>query len=295
MKSLRLAACLLLLLSVGAPGPRAEVAVALNQTGQGHTLYIVETIHDDPDPVGRAWLRYNTDAGNRRVLNDQGFADGDGPPSAVVNPVSQVPIVVWSKNTPGGYDIVVSQFTNDAWTSPETLADAPQDELDPVLAVDPSDGTVHLVYWIKTPTFRVMHQQAPADLSSWSAPLQVSQPGQISARPSVTVHDGQLRVVYEEHPLGYGFAPRQIVLAAGDQGGFVTETLATSLNSESNWPRVHSAMGRLWVDWIDDVDEMSWTRQVVAGSWDPVQAEPFSGVEDRDYRARNTIRALALQ
>ena len=62
------------------------------------------------------------------------------------------------------------------------------------------------------------------------------------------------------------------------------------------WIRyVHSTMGRLWVDWIDDVDEMGWMRQVVAGSWDPVQAEPFSGVEDRDYRARTTIRALALQ
>ena len=45
-----------------------------------------------------------------------------------------------------------------------------------------------------------MHRQAPADLLSWSEPVQVSQPAEIAARPAAVFHDGALMLVYEVHP-----------------------------------------------------------------------------------------------
>ena len=160
--------------------------------------------------------------------------------------------------------------------------------------MNPVDGSVHLLYWENESAPRVMHRQAPADLSSWSAPAQVSQPGEIAKRPAGVFHDGVLHVVYESHGPGQSGIPRLMILATQSGSTFTTEVLASSNYHEPNWIQVHSGVGKLWVDWIEDDDEMCWMRRQAPGSWEPIQAEPFSGVEQRDFHVRGKIKHEAI-
>jgi hypothetical protein len=272
----------------------AEVAVLdAPQQSQLRRPIILGIITDEPDPTALVW-EPTTSSPSHIVLNPEGAANGDGKPSLVRNHVTHVTAVVWSKNSPTGYDVVISRFEDDSWTAPEPLAATPADELDPYLAIDPADGTFHLVYWIDDTPPRVMHRQAPADLSSWSAPVQVSQVGESACNPSAVTHDGLLRVVYEAHDLGVGLTPRQIVMATATGGGFVHEACATTWHSGRNAPEVHSAGGVLWVDWLDATDEIGWTRQhPQTGAWETVRTEIFTTIEERDYLVRGGIRFKA--
>lgn len=270
----------------------AEVAVSISSNGFQVVSYVMEGIVDDPEPVGNAWRRFNADGAHRAVLNDEGFANGDGDPALVVH--SGVPIVAWSKSYPGGYDVVISRFVDGSWSVPQPVADSAADELDPHLVLD-SQGSIHLLYWINDGSPRVMHMQGPADLTSWSAAIQVSQPAEIACRPSGAFHDGVLRVAYEVHDFGYGSTPRQIVVATRQAEGFGSQTLAVTQHAGDNRPVLHDAGGTLWVDWIDADGEMAWRRQLSSGVWQPIEIEPFETNEERDYHVRGAIRVLALQ
>jgi hypothetical protein len=214
----------------------------------------------------------------------------------IVQAGTGAPLVAWSRNSPSGFDIVTSRFVDGAWTTPVAIAATGANELDPVLVADPASGSVHLLYWVDASPWRVMYMQAPADLSSWTAPLQVSQQANAACRPSAVFHQGLLRVVYEIHDLGGGTTPRQIALATYDGlVPFLTQTVAMTNELGANWPEVHSGGGKLWVDWIDGAGQMGWRRQPQPGVWDPVQVEPFSSAGERDYHVRGAVKALALQ
>jgi hypothetical protein len=138
-----------------------------------------------------------------------------------------------------------------------------------------------------------MHRQLAADLSAWTAPVQVSEPGEIATRPSGVFHNGLLRVTYEIHDQGLGTAPRRIALATRVAEEFFSQTVAVTQHAGPNWPEVHSAGGRMWVDWIDAGGEMAWIRQPAAGQWESVELVPFAGNEERDYHVRGRIAVLA--
>ena len=142
--------------------------------------YEFRSIIEDGDPVGIVWRVYSPLDEDRYVLNPDGEANEDGAPSIAFNSASDLPLVAWAKNSPGGYDVVLSRFADGAWTEPIILADdaTVSQPADPALVVDPSDGSVHILYWTDEAWPRVMHRQSPADLSSWSDPVQVSQPGE---------------------------------------------------------------------------------------------------------------------
>jgi hypothetical protein len=274
--------CILLLVSLP-PLTWAEVGVALDSAGGGSRtrgLYILASITDDPGPISTAWIRYNSN---------------DGAPSIQFNTFSGLPIVAWARNSPGGYDVVISTFSGGAWTPAQVVAGSAADELDPFLVMDPGDGSVHLLYWEHGAQIRVMHRTAPADLSSWSDPVQVSQPGEPAVRPAAAFHDGDLNIVYEVHALGYGSTPREIVRATENGESYTSEVVATTFHMGENWPQVHSGAGRIWVDWIDTEGEMSWTRQLVPGPWGQILIEPYTNVEERDFHVRGAIKSLAMQ
>jgi len=272
---------------------RAEVGAVVRDL-EASTSYILESIVDDPEPVGNVWIRYGDDTANRRVLNDQGFANGDGNPALVHSLVGE-PIAAWSMNSAQGFDVVVSRFTGGSWTQPETVAGSAFDELDPYLVVDRSDGSIHLLYWVAGAFPRVMHREAPADLSTWTAAVQISGPEEIACRPSGAFHAGALKVAYETHDYGPGTVPRQIMVAAQDGSGFTRLMLAITWHADANWPRIHEANGRLWVDWIDTVSDMTWTTEYGPGVWDPVQVEAYESTEERDYHVRGKIRMQVLE
>ena len=258
-------------------------------------LYVLAQIVEDPDTFP-SWQRHAPPGiDNRIVLNSEGHENGDGKPSILYNPVSELPVVAWSRNSVSGFDVVVSHFTGGAWTQPEVVAGSAADELDPTLALDPVTGTVHLFYWVDEATSMVMHRQAPANLSSWSVPVQVSDPGDAARRPSSVVHDGVLHVAYEVHNFGSGQTPRQVVLAHKEQGEFVPDVMAITYFTGKVRPEVHSASGRIWVDWIDAAGEMAWTRHDSQGQWEPARYEPNSSAQEREYLVRGAIRLKAIQ
>jgi len=268
----------------------AEVGVSDIEFAGPYVLAII----DDPDPTSIKWRRYTPPGDSDRiVLNEQGEANGDGPPSVLFSSVTRTPIVAWARNSPSGFDVVLSRFVDGAWSQPLVLAGTSADELDPFLALDEATGVVHLVYWVSDASPRIVHRQAPADLSTWSAPRVVSGPSEIAARPGAAVVDGELRVIYESHNGTLGGMPKLIVLAHDTGSVFSFETLGSSLHAAPSRPQIHSRPGRFWAEWIDGVDEMAWTRKSIGGGWDPIDAEPYSGTEEREYFVRGRIRARA--
>jgi hypothetical protein len=270
---------------------RAEVGAAGTDT---ISSYVVKGIVDDTEPQGSVWKRYNADGPSRAVLNEDGLSRGDGEPSLLTT-AAGVPLVAWARNSASGFDIVVSRFVGGAWSVPLAVASSPAAELDPFLALDPANGSVQLLYWIHDGAPRVMRVKAPADLSSWTVPEQVSGPGEIACRPAGVFHQGAFHAIYEVHDMGYGAAPRRIVIATEGPVGFTGQTFSQSWHAPFNWPQLHSGGGRLWVEWIDGPSEMIWTHQLAPGGWSPVQSEPFGTTESRDFQVRGTIRHLVLQ
>ena len=274
---------------------RAEVGATKELNSTLNSPYILQSIIEDPEPIDSIWERYNLDNGSRSVLNEAGDENGDGPPSILRNPVSERSMVAWARNSASGYDVVISQFVNGSWSEPQVLAGSLEDELDPHLVLDPATGDVHVFYWIDEATPRVMHRQAPADLSSWSDPLQVSEAGEPACRPAGVFHENALYVVYELHSFGAGQTPREIVLSRREQGEFILDVIAITNYSEEVWPEVHSHAGRTWIDWIDASDEMAWTRKDLQGQWEPTRYETFTSREERDFLVRGAVRMKAIE
>ncbi len=291
-----LLAWLVALACLAVPTARGEVGCV--HVSSGDPDGYVFSIQEDPNPVPSAWIPLApAGSGVRIVLNPDGATRGDGEPRLVDHPVTGVPIVVWSRNANPGYDVVVSQFVGGGWSEPVVIAGSADAELDPAIAVDPSDGSVHVVYWVLSSppvsTTRVVHIQAPADLSSWSAPIDVSMPGEVAARPAATFHAGQLHVVYES-AVGDG-PPYYILLATRNGGSWGSPTLlGASQFGGPLWPEIHSQGGSLWAEWIDAVDSMAWTEREAGQPWSAPTSEGYTTFSDRDFFARGRIRSKAI-
>jgi hypothetical protein len=284
-----------------APGLlRAEVGVAIPTGSTAPVVpYILNDISEDPTPVSQVWRKFGSIDLLRPVLNANGDDNGDGPPSLVSDAGSGLVVAAWARNSANGFDVVVSRFANGAWTAPAVVVGSTENEFDPMLVLDPN-GSIHMFYWVDSATPKVFHVVAPADLSSWSAPQQVSQFGPPACRPAGAFHDGVLRVAYEVHNLGTGHAPRQVVLARLDNGVFTPEVIADTNNLGSIFPQVHSQSGHFWVDWVDAEDgtgggELAWVRLNAQGQWEAIRYEPFANDEQRENLVRGGARMKAIE
>lgn len=283
-----------LLLAISTLPVAAEVAVSLDDGGTIRSIH-VGSIVDETDPIN-SWSPFGTTSPNRIALNPDGDTNGDGPPGFLHDSTRTDPIVVWASNGAQGYDIVASRFTAGAWTAPVVVAGGADDELDPVVVLDPDADTLHVFYWTPSPAPRILWTQGNLDLTGWQAPLPVSAPGDIALRPSATFHRGVLEVAYENHFSGLDLAPREIVVATHDGGGlFSWQAPQITLHAEPNRPQLHSSQGRMWLDWVDASGVMGWIREAAEpGSWEPMQTEAFQSVEEREFGVRQTIRLLAI-
>ena len=229
MKELRKPRCLirvslgLILLAMLVAETAAESGDRID-AGNRVIRYHISGIVDDPDPTTRVWARQGATTPSRtRFAGFAGFDALDDEASAVANtvatatdPFTRTTVAAWTRNTETGSEIVVGRFDGTAWSVSVAVHGAPGNErslADPGIAVDAAEGTVHLVYTALGSRLRVMHRQAPTDLSTWSAAVEVSAFGEMTARPSVAVHSGRLWVAYENHFLGLGSTPREIVIA----------------------------------------------------------------------------------
>jgi len=278
----------------------AEVGVATQPGPSAYRVVYLLDITEDPSPIGTVWRKLTAPDPYRLDLNPQGETNGDGMPSIVTDANTGLVAASWSRNSTSGFDIVVSRFVNGSWTVPQVVAASPAvNELDPQLVLAP-DGLVHMFYWADGATPQVFHTVAPFDLSSWSAPVLVSQPGVASCRPAGAFYNGVLRVAYEVHNFGNGNTPRQVVLARFESGAFTPEVVAMTNNLGDVRPQAHSHAGHLWVDWVDHETtggsgELAWTRQNAQGQWEAIHFEPFASREQRDYQARGGARLKAIE
>jgi hypothetical protein len=274
-----------------------EVGVAVQSISTGRSTYILE-ITEDPSPIITVWQRFGPPNEFRVALNTAGELNNDGPPSLLSDPGTNLVAAAWALNSPTGYDVVISRFEQGAWTTPQVIAGGTGNQLDPKLALD-STGSIHLLYWVDSDPPQVFHVSAPHDLSSWSAPIRVSDAAEPSLRPSGVVWNGVLRVAYEVHNFGTGQTPREVVLARYENGVFVPEVVAITNNLGEVRPEVHSHGGKLWVDWIDYEDgtgggELAWTRLNASGQWEPIRYEPFGNYEQREHLVRGGARMKAI-
>jgi hypothetical protein len=291
---------LLTLVIVGATKLNAEVGVVRPiSPAPALQIYQLAGIGDDPDPIHPIWRVYGQSP-QRAVLNPTGEANGDGPPSLMASPSSGLAAAAWSRNSASGFDVVVSRFDGTSWTEPQVVAGAPDvNELDPQLVAAP-DGSVHLFYWSDGPSPQVFYTSTPAGMATWSAPIPVSPPGQLTCRPAGVFFGGVLRVVYEVHEFGFGNSPRQVVIARYESGTFITEIVATTNYLGEVRPQVHAHGGKLWVDWIDaetseGSGELAWTRLNPEGYWELIEYQPYYGHTEREYFVRGAARTLAIQ
>ena len=291
--------CALTLVLLAPDVVRAEVGVAIPSTGSSPgTVYVLDTIEDGPDPINTFWRKLGADNALRVPLNVTGEANGDGAPSIVRDSGSGVIAAAWARHSASGFDVVVSRFVNDAWTTPAVIVDLADDALDPQLVLDP-DGSLHMFYWVDSPVPQVFHIVAPTDLSSWSAPVRVSDVGEPSCRPAGGFYSGVLRVAYEVHNFGVGHAPREVVLSRFENGAFTPEVVAVTNNLGSIQPQVHSHAGKFWVDWVDSEDgtgsgELAWVRLNAQGQWESIRYEPFVNGEQREFLVRGGARMHAI-
>jgi hypothetical protein len=278
---------------------RAEVGVFI-QPGSSERLVVYRLgLTEDPTPFGSLWRKLAPPDAYHMELNSQGEANGDGMPSILADPGAGLAAAAWSRNSVNGFDVVLSRFVEGAWSVPQVVVGSSANELDPQLVLDP-DGSVHMFYWVDGATPQVFHTVAPPDLSSWSTPLPVSQPGEPSLRPAGAFYDGILRVAYEVHNFGNGNTPREVVLARFEGGAFITEVVAMTNNLGDVRPQVHSHAGRIWVDWVDSETtggsgEIAWTRLNAQGQWDAIDYAPFANYEQREYLVRGGVRITAIQ
>jgi hypothetical protein len=278
---------------------RAEVGVVRQVGPSAHLIAYVWDITEDPSPINGVWLKLTPNDEYHLDLNPQGGANGDGMPSLVSDASANQVVVAWARNSASGFDIVVSRFTGGAWTLPAVVVGSAGSELDPQLVLDPG-GSVHMFYWVDGTQPQVFHTVAPSDLSSWSTPVLVSQPGEDSCRPTGAFHNGILRVAYEVHTLGNGSTPREIVLSRFEGGAFVPEVVAMTNNPGAVRPEVHSHSGHLWVDWIDaeapdGSGEIGWTRLDAQGQWEAIRYQPFANYQEREYFVLPGTRLHAIE
>jgi hypothetical protein len=139
---------------------------------------------------------------------------------------------------------------------------------------------------------RVLHIEAPADLSVWSTPVEISGPGEFAARPSATFHAGKLHVVYES-AVGDG-PPYYVMLATRVGSTWGSKIVLGTSAFDGLWPEIHSLGGSLWAEWIDSFDSMAWTKQETEQSWSAPQSEGYTSYSDRDFFARGRVRGKAI-
>jgi len=279
---------------------RCEVGADWNPSEAGMaTLHRIAAIGDGPDPWSGIWLTLGSPSSGRVILNPLGDANGDGPPSVITDPTTGVLLVAWAKNSPNGFDVVLSQFANGTWTTPQVVAgDVLVSEKDPTMVLA-ADGSVHLFYWIDGTEPAVYYKHGSPDLTSWSAPVLVSQAGEPACRPAAASHNGVLHVAYEVHDFGLNNAPSEVVLSRQDGSGFTPEIVAMTNNSGSISPQVHSQSGHIWVDWVDTesdgAGEVGWTRIDSQGHWEPIQYESFPDPLTREYLVRGAVKLKAIR
>lgn len=251
----------------------AVVGLSLMRGGDG----------SDPWP----WGRVRTHVDDSWLLNtggDQGpFPDGE--PSLGWDPVGGTPEVTWARHDGQDYEIVISRWETDHWTSPATLTANAVDDLDPEIAYAP-DGTARLTFWSGSDVF--MLTRSPG--GNWSLPEAVDTGERSSVAGTATE-----RVAYQRDPVEQ---PSEIV-AAERVGGWVPVILTTAsfagFDGDGDLDvRLEAQEGKVWVVWEDSSTHLGWCELLSGGAWSAPAYEAVAGTGDEEA-ARLRIKLHVLR
>ncbi len=220
------------------------------------------------------------------VLNARGSegANPDGWPSIGWDPIAGAPEVTWARHDGQDYEIMVSRWDVNQWTTPVALTANDVDDLDPDIAYAP-DGTARLTFWSGTQVF--MLTRAPG--SDWGQPEAVDR----GERPSVAGTQIE-RLAYQRSPAG---GPSEIVTAE-HAGQWVPVVLATTefggFDGDGSLDvRLEAQENMVWIVWEDSPTRLGWSELEAGGTWSTPAFEPVLDPSD-EQAARLRIKLEVL-
>ena len=178
---------------------RSEVYAEFDASGKS-------SVHITPSGrggVGGVWGSMGAAATGRLVLNPNGDLQGDGQPDVSVNPVTGIPLAVWSSGTAANREIVASTFDGTSWSRPIPIHPLTRGvELDPKIAFTPG-GIAVVAWWVtgRSPVVRLAFN-LPNE-SSWIDGGVLTELGQRASHPSI-LQQGPLTIIAYRTPEGSG-------------------------------------------------------------------------------------------
>ena len=172
---------------------RAEVSAELDAFG-GYVRTVIEASASVRNP--RIWTVSHLRSG-RVALNARGDRTGDLYPAVAEDATHQRwPFVVWSHFNGLDFDLVWSRWEGRGWSKVGTIVSGPSDAVDPAVAIS-ADGRPCAV-WLSRGTGGATVQMSLFLVSTWSAPIVISDPGDDAMSPSIAwLSDGRIQIDYD--------------------------------------------------------------------------------------------------
>lgn len=236
---------------------------------------------EDPGPWP-VWKPIRTHVRDELHLNREGESNQDGTPAFAIHPETGFPVVTWAWFDGEDFEIALSTWNGSQWSPWELLTDNTEDDLDPRVSYSPG-GQRQVCWWHDGSTSSGIddswHRQQDPLTDTWSEATLVSQPDGQGSYPDVCSwgsewiyasyqldDDGRegphrVMVTWRERD-GVEFS-EQLEIAISDYTGELPES-GSRINIQA---RVHSSGGQLWVDWIQDHDQMGYSIYESPGVW----------------------------
>lgn len=197
------AVLVLLLTIVGIGAARADVAAVLDENGD-YLRTDIRMVRQGR--ITSVWLgedsriRRDRYSGVERVpFNESGAFRADGAPSVADHPLTGLPWAVWSFNEDGDYELALSYFDGQYWSSPMLIGSGPNgaDDMEPKLAFTP-DGRPLISWWrmSKDGSEQSVWLQSRAG-GEWLEPIRISSTRREARRPSLLLEDEKLIIAFE--------------------------------------------------------------------------------------------------
>lgn len=271
-------------LPVGPP-LRAEVAAQPSPSTSTTGIFILGII-EGPDPIPYyqephlIWQTFRDDVDPELILNAQGVKDLDGRPDVAIDPLTELPHVVWAHNKGTDFDIAYSSWEQGAWSETEYLTSNALNQLDPRIFV--SEQAIYVVWW-EMPSATLWFSKHPR-MGSWSTPEQVTAMAP-AFRPTVLYWEGKLLFAAER---GEGMNKDILFLTRIGPSNYTSESVAFSGSAHPLNVVLHGEQGTLWMDWCESLTLCAYSVRV-NGEWSEPVDFPAVGPS---WLAREQTRML---
>ncbi len=278
--------------------PRALGEVSVDDPAGAHPSWLsmgLQGGEDEGFPV--PWEVHRRSIPGTWVLNPDGDQRGDGHPAAAFPGGAFRPVVTWSTPVDGnGRDVVISEWTGNGWSAPETVAGGISEQRGPDIAVLP-DGSLAVTWWEDDGNVRQVWVRKRSADGTWLDAEPVSPAGDDCRWPAVTVVGGNLLVGWFRER---GDGTREVVVAR-EEAAWATETIGETTyagpDDDGNaCLELHAVGDRAWADWRLAADRIGTSRRdASSGAWSEVDEIPCENSPDGRRLARWEAKQRALR